>query len=97
VSKKTPKYLRNIDYPYVEILWRDAMGYTKWMTVSELDDASPEIVSRGWLVKETKKTYFLAGDVGTEEFDEINSIMSIPKGMAVKVTELEFRRKKFRH
>lgn len=81
---KRKTYRVKLPHPFVQVIWRDAMGKTAWSTVDDLDFEAPLIVSRGWLVKETEETIFLAGDIGYDDPSEFNSIMLIPLGMVVE-------------
>lgn len=54
------------------------------MEVDDLDFEAPLIISRGWLVKETEETLYLASDLGYDDPSEFNSLMVIPKGMLVQ-------------
>ena len=56
-------------YPLVQILWRDAADEKEtWMKTADIDEEDYEVMSIGFLVRETAKYLTLAGDqVAAEE------------------------------
>jgi hypothetical protein len=78
-------------YPFVEIIWDDAASNSAtWVTADEI--TGPEqVITRGWLVKETDAYVALASSVANEELHEetVGNTMTIPKGMIVSRRELK--------
>ncbi|MGZ6199172.1 MAG: hypothetical protein ACXWNL_16170 [Vulcanimicrobiaceae bacterium] len=81
----TPPYL------FVEIVWDDAASNSEtWVTTDAI--AGPEqVITRGWLVKETDKYVAIAGSVANEaiENETVGNTMTIPLGMIVSRRELK--------
>lgn len=77
-------------YPFVEVIWDDAASNNSaWIEVSEV--CGPEqVMTRGFLVKETESYVVVAGSVANEELDNeaVGNTMTIPKGMIVSRREL---------
>jgi hypothetical protein len=77
-------------YPFIEIVWDDAASNSEtWVTADQI--TGPEqVITRGWLVKETDKYIAIAGSVANEnlEEDHVGNTMIIPKGMIVLRREL---------
>lgn len=77
-------------YPFVEIVWDDAASNSAtWVEVSEVT-APEQVITRGFMVKETDTYVCLAGSVSNEELHEqtVGNTMTIPKGMIVSRREL---------
>lgn len=78
-------------FPFVEVVWDDAVSNSaSWVTTEEI--AGPEqVITRGWLVKETAKAVTLAGSVANEAVDNetVGNTMTIPRGMIVSRRELK--------
>jgi hypothetical protein len=72
-------------YKYAEIVWDDASSNSaSWVAISDI--AAPEqVITRGWLVKETDAFVSLAASVSNEDLAEeiVGNTMTIPKGMIV--------------
>lgn len=78
-------------YPFIEIVWDDASSNSEtWVTADAI--AAPEqVITRGWLVKETETFVSIAGSVANESLEEdyVGNTMTIPKGMIVARRELK--------
>ncbi len=74
-------------YKAVKICWLDSRGMTaRWEFSDELEKLPPcEIVSVGFIVKETKKYITIACSVSE---DQILGRLTIPKGCIVKTEEI---------
>lgn len=77
-------------YPFVEIVWDDAASNSETWVTADAITAPEQVITRGWLVKETEGYVALAGSVANEELDEdhVGNTMTIPKGMVVSRREL---------
>jgi hypothetical protein len=85
---KTKKYAP--PYPFVEIVWDDAASNSAtWIEPSDITGPK-QVITRGWLVKETDKAVSVAGSVANEviENETVGNTMTIPKGMIVSRREL---------
>lgn len=89
MTKDNKRYLP--PYLFVEIVWDDAASNSEtWVTTDAI--AGPEqVITRGWLVKETDKYIAIAGSVANEaiENETVGNTMTIPKGMIVSRRELK--------
>lgn len=82
-------------FKVVKIVWTDAMAINEWKTVDELtkdekEDEQP-CISIGFLIKTTKKSYYVANTISSGETeDEIvsNGIMMIPRKWVTEVETL---------
>lgn len=83
-------------YSFVEVIWDDAASNTEaWVGVNDI--AAPEqVITRGWLVKETDTYVSVAASVSNEELHEetVGNTMTIPKGMIASRRELTVSTKK---
>lgn len=77
-------------YPFVEIEWEDAMSLDEWVRPDKMPHP-PLVVTRGWLVQETERYLVLAGTYGIDPHLEFGEVRVLPKGMIVKVRQLEGR------
>lgn len=86
-STKPPKCDR-MPWPFVEVHWHDATSESTWKSQQDLPEVSG-IVTRGWLVRHTKKSITIASSLGVvddrgdeEEPDKIDcgEIVTIPRG-----------------
>lgn len=77
-------------YPFVEIIWDDAASNSETWVTAEQITGPEQVITRGWLVKETDTFVALAGSVANEDLDEdhVGNTMTIPKGMIVSRREL---------
>jgi hypothetical protein len=86
-----PKPKFSPPWPFIEVIWDDAASNSKtWVTVGEV--TGPEqVITRGWLVKETDSYIAIAGSVPNEDLDEltVGNTMTIPKGMIVSRRDLK--------
>lgn len=71
----------------VVVTWHDAHAESAWMEVKDID-AEPFVVdSIGWLIPDSKPNHVvIAQSIGLD--DAIDGVLSIPKGMVVKVQVL---------
>lgn len=85
-----PKTPYTPPYPFVEIVWDDAASNSEtWVAIADI--TGPEqVITRGWLVKETATHVCIAGSVANEELDVdyVGNTMTIPLGMIVSRREL---------
>ena len=83
-------------FPFVEIIWDDAASNSQtWVEVGDI--TGPEqVVTRGWLVKETNSYVCIAGSVANEAIEDetVGNTMTIPKGMIVERRELTLATRK---
>jgi len=72
---------KEIPVPFVELVWDDADTTAEWTT--EVDDKEELVHTLGFLVKETKNSYYIAHTVYVDEEDKLtfNGRIRIPKGM----------------
>lgn len=72
-------------YPFIEVVWDDAASNSStWVTIAEV--TGPEqVITRGWLVKETDTFLSIASSVSNVEIEEdtVGNTMTIPNGMIV--------------
>lgn len=83
-------------YPFEEVIWDDAASNSEsWVHISDVI-APEQVVTRGWLVKETEKAVTLAASVSMQqEFEEtVGNTMTIPKGMIVSRRQITVHSKK---
>jgi hypothetical protein len=73
---------REIPVPLVEILWDDADATNEWE--AEIDDVEELVHTVGFLVKESKTSYYISHSVFLADDGTLNwnSKIRIPKGMA---------------
>lgn len=77
-------------YPFVEVIWNDAASNSEtWVPIAEISGIE-QVITRGWLVKETEAFLAIAGSVSNEnlEVDQVGNTISIPIGMIVSRREL---------
>lgn len=78
-------------YPFVEVIWDDAASNSDtWVNTADI--ATPEqVITRGWLVKETSTYVSIASSVSNEadHEDNVGNTMTIPKGMVVSRRDLK--------
>lgn len=83
-------------YPFVEIIWDDASSNSEsWTSIKDI--AAPEqVMTRGWLVKETDSYVSVASSVPNEDLHEeiVGNTMTIPVGMIVSRRELSLSTRK---
>lgn len=75
MAKKKPK-----TYPIAKISWVDAWGNASWMAIDEAIEhyaAGAACTSVGYLIKESKEGYLLAGTIGERD---VNAMFFIPRG-----------------
>lgn len=66
---------------FIQIEWIDAEDWPGHITSKKLPKA-PHYLSSGWLLKETKESYYLVATHGLGK-NENGTLMQIPKGMVV--------------
>lgn len=83
-------------FPFVEIVWDDAASNSEsWTVIADI--AGPEqVITRGWLVKQTDKAVSVAASVANEDLHDeaVGNIMTIPIGMIVSRRELTLSTKR---
>ena len=70
-----------VPFKFVEIEWADAHSTDAWVEESSLPEPAP-IISRGWLVKDTKTYVVVAGTIAPaigKEPMQLGEIIAIPK------------------
>ncbi len=83
-------------WPYVEVQWHDATSESQWKSSDNLPNVSA-IITRGWLVRQTKRCITVAGSVGAidEKPDgeiaslDVGEIITIPRGCVIDIFELK--------
>lgn len=74
-------------HAFVEVKWLDAEATPAWTTATDTEDfKAPLVITRGWLVKKTKKQVILA--MGYHGDSWLNTFI-IPGGMLESLTKLE--------
>jgi len=71
------------------------VGRRSWTSIKDI--AAPEqVITRGWLVKETDKAVSVAASVSNEDLHEevVGNTMTIPVGMIVSRRELTLSTKR---
>jgi hypothetical protein len=108
-THKTSRQVKAVDqqpWPYVECRWIDATSESAWRRSHELPAVTP-VVSRGWLVRQTKTCITLAASIASidEKLDDkekladkldCGEIITIPKGCIIPdgLVPLEVKRMK---
>ncbi len=100
VSIVKPRVSRGYRPPYkfVEVVWDDAASNSEsWVAVADVAELE-QVITRGWLVKETEKFVCIAGSVSNEEDHEeiVGNTLSMPLGMIVSRRELSLNTAKVR-
>lgn len=80
VSKKLP-------YPLVRVDWIDAETSQGWEHPDEEKPTVPEVVTVGFLIKESEDVILIASTIGHDRSH--NSRISIPRGMVKNITVLK--------
>lgn len=83
-------------YPFVEIVWDDAASNTAtWVSTADISGVE-QVITRGFLVKETDKFVCIASSVSneSEKEDTVGNTISIPLGMIVSRRELRLSTKR---
>jgi hypothetical protein len=78
-------------YPFVEIVWDDAASNSETWVTTDAITGPEQVITRGWLVKETDKFVAVAGSVANEavENETVGNTITIPLlGMIVSRREL---------
>ena len=81
MAKKTKK-----THPITKISWVDAWGNASWVGIDEAVEhysAGAPCVSVGFLIKESKEGYLLAGTIGERD---VNAMFFIPRAWARSVS-----------
>lgn len=73
--------------PYMEVTWLDASSQDGWID-ENTDLSPPEMVTRGWLYKETSTYLVLVNTMGSDRDQGVGGSNSIPKGMIVSSRKL---------
>jgi hypothetical protein len=78
-------------YLFVEIVWDDAASNAETWVTTDAITGPEQVITRGWLVKETDKYVAIAGSVANEaiENETVGNTMTIPLGMIVSRRELK--------
>lgn len=73
---------------FVEVVWNDAASHDGWVQIDA--DAEPmQIMTRGWLIKETATYLVLAASLQLDNETTVGSTQIIPLGMIVSQRELK--------
>ncbi len=77
-----------MEYPVVEIIWRDAECDSAWKKVDELLKGNlPIVYTIGYLLHEDKEKYIVASTVGD---DEATGTIMIPADWVTKISLITF-------
>lgn len=83
-------------FPIEMVIWDDAYSEDSWVSLKDIVDDIPRqrVCSVGWLVQETERTIFLAGNApeceeSKDGQEDYSLIMAIPKGMVVSRKRLQ--------
>lgn len=83
---------------YLEVVWNDAASHDGWVEIDA--DAEPmQIITRGWLIKETSTYIVLAASLQLDNATTVGSTQIIPLGMIHSRRQLKVTnaRSKLRH
>lgn len=72
---------KHLKYPFVEVRWWDAHTIDKWLTKDELPKPAP-IITRGWLIKQTKRYVVIAGTIAPKfqgEPTQFGEVITVPR------------------
>ncbi len=80
-------------FKYVEVQWDDARSTAVWTGLDELPKVC-RVVTRGWLVQETKKQVVIAGTLqvaveGEADDGDVGELIAIPAGTVIKMRRLK--------
>lgn len=78
-------------YKFVEVIWDDAASNNEtWVQAKDIT-APEQVITRGWLVRDTEKWVGVAGSVANEDLEEdhVGNTMTIPRGMIVSMREIK--------
>lgn len=81
------KTVKPSSLPYMEVTWLDASSEDGWIDQTT-DLSPPEMVTRGWLYKETDTYLVLVNTIGNDHDHGVGGSNSIPKGMIVSSRKL---------
>lgn len=86
-------------YDLVEIHWGDAWAGAGWRNLEVADDNALPCVSVGYLVRESKAGYILAGnlDISGSTYAHTGSTMFRPRGMVTKIKVIRKADKETKH
>lgn len=73
---------------FVEVVWLDAASHEGWVEVDG-DNEPMQIITRGWLIKETSTYIMLAASLQVDVAATVGSTQIIPLGMIVSQRELK--------
>lgn len=76
------------DLPYMEVTWLDASSEDGWVD-KDTDLSPPEMLTRGWLYKETDTYLVLVNTLRQNADGEVGGSNSIPKGMITSSRKLK--------
>jgi len=90
-EENSPRSVVPPPWPFVEVIWEDSSSnQASWTSEDELPDEAI-IVSRGWLVKKTKRSVKLAASManwGDPKKWEFGEVVTIPHSAIIKQTQL---------
>ena len=76
-------------FKYVEVQWDDARSTAEWTDLDALPKVC-RVVTRGWLVQETKAQVVIAGTLQLDGDDEdVGELVAIPAGTVKKMRRLK--------
>lgn len=78
---------KKLPFPLVRVDWIDAETSQGWEHLDEEKPTVPEVVTVGFLIKETEDVLLVASTIGHDRSH--NSRIGIPKGMVKGVTVLK--------
>jgi hypothetical protein len=73
---------------YLEVVWNDAASHEGWVDIDG-DNEPMQIITRGWLVRETPSYVMLAASLQMAVATTVGSTQIIPVGMIVSRRELK--------
>ncbi|KKL87533.1 hypothetical protein LCGC14_1933720 [marine sediment metagenome] len=77
-----------MDYPIVEIIWRDAECDPEWKKIDKISKGNlPIVYTIGYLLHEDKEKYIVASTIGD---DEATATMMIPVDWVTKISLITF-------
>lgn len=77
-------------YKFVKVEWFDAESTDPWVSLSDIDDTLPLIITVGLLLKQTKTFIQIALNHDTTNHN-VSCVMKIPIGMVKSVTQLAYQ------
>lgn len=75
-------------FRFVQIIWLDAYSEDQWSDLDTYVFTDYVVISRGYLVKETKKYWWLAPNIGLNAGKwEVGCMIGIPKKMVEEMDD----------